>query len=294
MKIISFMVHNKLDDEEGRITALNLKAILIPFQCCFLCLFHKWKNHIFRVKLFLNFFWRQRNILFYEQSCLTGTSSLLEWNYLLLPAISGLHSRAVTKQVSHWLTPSGAVRGTLWHFCEVKENESTTYSQSPSAVLTTAHTLPAQMSQKPPEPHITVDLCWQTTFQKVSSLDGLQRKAVTLWPLLSRLLYFISVLLFSRLDSVSSLWTPISRWECLPVQLKYTQPLCCPHIGRFVPLQGGEKEEFHILLIRTGCIGWKGPPSHCRRVIEPIAWEEEPFLPCKNVNVREGIANYIS
>lgn len=47
MKDISFMVHNKLDDGEGKITALNLKVILVPFQCCFLCLYHKWENPIF-------------------------------------------------------------------------------------------------------------------------------------------------------------------------------------------------------------------------------------------------------
>lgn len=46
MRVICFMVHEKLDGE-GKITAVNLKLILIPFQCCFLCLYHKCENPIF-------------------------------------------------------------------------------------------------------------------------------------------------------------------------------------------------------------------------------------------------------
>lgn len=67
MKLINFMAHNEQDDGECKITALNLKVILIPFQCCFLCLYHKRKKNphfSLNLKLSLNFFWRQINAPF--------------------------------------------------------------------------------------------------------------------------------------------------------------------------------------------------------------------------------------
>jgi len=47
VRVVCFMVQKKLDDEENEITAVNLKLILIPFQCCFLCLYHKYKYPIY-------------------------------------------------------------------------------------------------------------------------------------------------------------------------------------------------------------------------------------------------------
>lgn len=51
------------------------------------------------------------------------------------------------------------MKGTSWHFCQVKENESTTCPWNISAVPITAHTLHAHsVSQKSPELYNTVNL----------------------------------------------------------------------------------------------------------------------------------------
>lgn len=138
------------------------------------------------------------------------------------------------------------------------------------------------------------------------------------------MLYFISVSLSSWLDPESSV--------SLDTNIRMRMSRCVVEIhsasllptafcyGRLVPTQGGEKEELHMLLIRTGSIGttecirryilscrecslffsweyilqlpsWRGPHCHC---IEPRAWEEAAFYPWRYVNVMEGIANYIS
>lgn len=42
IRVICFMVRKRICDGKGKITAV--KQILIPFQCRFLCLYHKCKN----------------------------------------------------------------------------------------------------------------------------------------------------------------------------------------------------------------------------------------------------------